>query len=154
MALACLVLSVAAIASFYLYTRSRPTELTASVPAELQAAAEARRRAPEDGVLVLPFMYADYVANASGKRVLWGGHCGDLRPLERITPVLREPIPALLASFGARHVLLDETFATVADLRLAEARPEWRGGSFVLLACARWSEPAQGPCSPARLILP
>lgn len=63
-----------------------------------------------------------------------GGHCGDLRPLERITPVLREPIPDLLASCGARYVLLDEAFAPVADLLLLDARPEWRGGSFVLLA--------------------
>ena len=108
--------------------------MTATVPDELQAAAVALRRLPDDGVLVLPFMYADCVAYASGKKVLWGGHCGDLRPLERITPVLREPIPELLASFDARYVLLDETFATAAELRLADARPEWRGGSFVLLA--------------------
>ena len=132
--LACLALSLAAIAFFYRYTRSRPTELTATVPEELEAAAGALRRLPHDGVLVLPFMYADYVAYASGKRVLWGGHCGDLRPLERVTPVLREPILDLLASCGARYVLLDEAFATVAELALSTAAAQWRRGSFVVLS--------------------
>ncbi len=60
--LACLLLSLGAIGSFYSYARSRPTELTARVPDELRAAAEALRNLPGDGVLVLPFMYADYVA--------------------------------------------------------------------------------------------
>ncbi len=109
--LACLTLSVAAIAFFYRYTRSRPTEMTARGPGELQAAAEALRRAPEDGVLMLPFMYADSVAYASGKKVLWGGHCGDLRPLERITPVLREPDP------GAAGILRRALRAARRDLR-------------------------------------
>lgn len=79
--LACLALSLGAIALFYFYTRSQPTEMTATAPEGLNAAAEALRHMPGDGVLVLPFMCADYVAYASGKQVLWGGHCGDLRPL-------------------------------------------------------------------------
>jgi hypothetical protein len=132
--LACLALSLLAIGFFYLYTRSRLTELTASVPVELRAAAEVLRRLPGDGVLVLPYMYADYVAYSSGKKVLWGGHCGNLRPLERVTPVLREPLPELLASFGARYVLLDEAFAPVEDLALGDSRPEWRRATFVLMS--------------------
>jgi hypothetical protein len=132
--LACMALSLGAIGVFYAYTRSRTTEMTATVPEPLKAAGEALRALPGDGVLVLPFMYADYVAYASGKKVLWGGHCGDLRPLERITPVLREPIPELLASCGARYVLLDEAFASAAVLALAQARAEWRGASFVVLS--------------------
>jgi hypothetical protein len=135
--LACMALSLGAIGVFYAYTRSRTTEMTATVPEPLKAAAEALRALPGDGVLVLPFMYADYVAYASGKKVLWGGHCGDLRPLERITPVLREPIPELLASLGARYVLVDEAFASVDDLALADSRREWRGSSFVVLGAHR-----------------
>lgn len=98
------------------------------MPDDLRAAAEALRNLPGDGVLVLPFMYA------SRKNVLWGGHCGDLRPLERITPVLREPIPELLASCAGHYVLLDEAFVSVTELALGEARCEWRSAGFVLLS--------------------
>ncbi len=132
------VLSLGAIGFFYLYTRSRTTEMTATVPEPLNAAAEALRRLPGDGVLVLPFMYADYVAYASGKKVLWGGRCGDLRPLERVTRVLREPIAALLPSCSARYVR--STRPSPASRSWSCPAPPLRGGARA--SCCSWQ-----PCS-------
>ncbi len=116
--LVCLAASLAAIAFFWVYSHRQATERTASVPPGLARAVEHLSRARGDGVLVLPNMYADYVAYNAGKQVLWGGHCGDLRRLEDIAPVLTRRAEDLLAAYGARYVLLDALFVRPEEMDL------------------------------------
>jgi hypothetical protein len=132
-ALACLALSIAAIGFFLLFVRSRSTAHTSATPRGLGEACAVLRSLPNDGVLVMPFMQADYVAFESGKRVLWGGHCGDLRPLEAVTPVLRENVSDLAARFGLSYVLLDDAFASAEELRLKNFEIIWRQAPWSLL---------------------
>ena len=114
--LACLAASIAAIAFFYVHTRSRPTEQTASVPPPLREAVAALAGLPAGGVFVMPYMYADYVCYWSQRPVVWGGHCGNHRRLEWVTPVIRRAIPEMLDELGVRYVLVDERYVTVAEL--------------------------------------
>ena len=131
--LGCLALSALAIAFFYAYVRSRPTEQTVSVPPGLRDAVKHLAGLPHGGVLVLPYMYADYTAYHSGQPVLWGGHSGSLGRFAEISPVIALPLPELFARYGVRYVLLDEAYATPVRLRLqAEAVEEGRWGSFAL----------------------
>lgn len=131
--LACLVASGLSIAFFYVYTWRRATERTADTPPGLAAAAARLAELPGDGVFCLPYMYADYVCYESGKSVLWGGHCGDLRPLEAVAPVLTRPVEDLMAEHGVRYLLLDRLYAGPEDVGLAgRVRPVGRWGTFEL----------------------
>jgi hypothetical protein len=116
--LACLGLSVAAIAFFCLYVRGQATELTSSVPAGLMEATRVLADLPAGAVFVLPYMYADYVCYRSGKPVVWGGHCGNLARFEWITPVISRPLPMLFADLRVRYLLLDDRYARPEDLDL------------------------------------
>jgi hypothetical protein len=113
-----LAVSVAAIAFFYVYTR-QASERTASVPEGLADAVRHLGGLPGDGVLCLPYMYADYVCYNSGKSVLWGGHCGDLRRLEALAPVICQPFPDLFARYGVRYVLLDSGYASAGEIGIS-----------------------------------
>jgi hypothetical protein len=114
--------SLAGVAAFIVYTRRRRTEHTAAVPPGLRAAVERLRGLPGDGVFCLPLSYADYTTYHSGKSVLWGGHCGDLRALASVWPVLSEPLPDLFARYGVSYLLLDSRFASREELRLDDLR--------------------------------
>jgi hypothetical protein len=118
--LLCLAASIAAILFFFAHVRSRPTEQTASVPDGLREAVRILAGLPKGGVFVLPFMYADYVGYWSERPVVWGGHCGDHTRFEWITPVVTRPLDDLFADTGVRYVLLDERYASLAELRLRE----------------------------------
>lgn len=113
-----LIGSIGAISFFWLYSRHKTIEATASLPAGLAEAVRHLAQLPGDGVLCLPYIYADYTCYNSGKRVLWGGHCGDLRPLEVLAPVISQPVPDLLGSYGVRYVLLDRAYAGPEDIGL------------------------------------
>jgi hypothetical protein len=63
-------------------------------------------------------MYADYTCYNSGKSVLWGGHSGNLRNFELLTPVIRRPVPALLREYGVRYVLMDGLYACPKEVGL------------------------------------
>jgi hypothetical protein len=116
--LVCLALSLASIAFFWLH--SRRTEMATSfVPDGLRQAVSRLAALPGEGVLVLPDVYADYACYHSGKRVLWGGHSGDLTKWQEVKPVISRPVPALLRDYDARYVLLDTAFADIAQLGLA-----------------------------------
>ena len=119
--LACLGVSLAAIFFFVVYVRRRPTEQTVSLPAGLMDAVSALRSSPRGSVFVLPYMYADFTCYRSGQPVVWGGHCGDLRRLEWVAPVIARPLPDLFRDLDVRYVLLDSRYARVSDLRLDEA---------------------------------
>jgi hypothetical protein len=115
--LACLAASVLAVGFFYLYARRLAPEQTASVPPGLAEATAALAALPGNGgVLVLPYMYADYVCYHSGKPVLWGGHCGDLRRLESIAPVVREPWGRIRKQYKLEYALLEDSVAPVDGL--------------------------------------
>lgn len=129
--------SVAAIAWFYRHIRTRQTEHTATLPPDLREAAARIAALDGDGVLCLPTMYADYVSYASGKRVLWGGHSGDLSRFEDLSPVIRRPLEELAREYSLDYALLDHAYVTPERLRLERwLQPMWRVGTFGLY---RWS---------------
>jgi hypothetical protein len=131
--LACLIASLAAIAFFLFYVRSRPSEQTASVPAGLAEVARILRDVPDGAVFVLPYMYADYLAYWSQKPVAWGGHCGNLRKLEWIAPLITRHLDVIFAALGVLHVVLDGRYAGPADLGLeGKLRARWTGDGFTL----------------------
>ena len=93
---------------------------------------------PRAGVFCLPYMYADYVCYNSGQPILWGGHCGDLRRLEALAPVIRRPLPDLFTENGVGYVLLDHLYARPSDIQLEGAvttRGRW--GTFELYDVSR-----------------
>lgn len=127
------VASAAAIAVLYVYLRTRKSEHTSSTPPDLAAVASSLATMPGDGALVLPTMYADFVAYASGKKVLWGGHSGDLTRFEAIFPVISEPLEGLIQRYGLQYILLDRAYTDLRRLRLDErARLLSQSGSFAL----------------------
>lgn len=131
--LVCLVSSMAAIAFFYVYTRRQVTEKTASIPHGLAEAARNLASLPGDGVLCLPYGYADYTCYHSGKRVLWGGHSGDWRQLEVLAPVITVRLPELMQRYGVRYVLIDALYARPEDVGLREClEPKGCWDSFEL----------------------
>lgn len=130
--LAALAASSLAIAFFWAYTRRRRTERTESVPDDLRQAVAALSGLPPGGLMVLPYMYADYACYDSGRPILWGGHSGDLSAFATIAPVLTRPIPELAARHGVRYLLLDREYVAPADIGLGEAEPVGRWGAFAL----------------------
>lgn len=126
-------MSVVVIVFFLFYTRSKRTERTSSAPPALARVTSRLRSSPKDGVLVLPFMYADYVCYNAGKRTLWGGHSGDLSRFEAIFPVVRRPFDDLIREYDLHYVLLDLSYVTPARIRLEPLLRELhRDGQFAL----------------------
>jgi hypothetical protein len=105
-----LLLSLAALAYFYRVMARRQTEHTAQTPPDLAEAASYLRTLPGERVLVLPSMYADFVAYAAGKAVVWGGHSGDLTRFEEFFPVLRRPLEYFAERYNVDYILLDEGY--------------------------------------------
>lgn len=127
------LVSLAALAFFYVFTRTRKTELTSSLPRGLAEVTSDLAGLPGEGVLVLPTMYADYVCYNARKQTLWGGHSGDLSRFEAIAPVVRRPFDELIEKYGLRYVLLDLSYVTPEQIRLAERLSPLRSAeSFVL----------------------
>jgi hypothetical protein len=130
--LICLGMSVASIVFFWSHSR-RSAMATSFVPDGLRQAVSRLASLPGEGVLVLPDIYADYACYHSGKRVLWGGHSGDLTKWQEVKPVISRPVAVLLRDYHVRYVLLDTGFARPDELGLdssALAIGSW--GSFVL----------------------
>jgi hypothetical protein len=130
--------------------RGRDTEQTASLPAGLVEATRILAGRPRTGVLVLPYMYADYVCYGSGQPVAWGGHCGDLRKLEWLAPVVTRPFAEILGDLKIGQVLLDLRFAGPDELKLPGTPAAfWASGGFALYECepgppARWARAPGG----------
>lgn len=130
--------SAAAIALFYQYLRTRTSEHTSSTPPDLQLTAADLAAADGDGVLCLPPMYADFLSFASRKKVLWGGHSGDLSKFEALYPVIRRPLDQLIDEYELDYVMLDLAYTSPEQLRLADRLRRISGhGTFVLYATDR-----------------
>ncbi len=138
-----LLASVAAIGYFYRYMRSRSREQTAFLPEGLEPAVARLTEAPPGGFFCLPTVYADYASYQSAHPVLWGGHCGDLRRLEAIAPVITRPLPDLFREHGVRYVLLETSYTTVAELRLQGQVREL--GAWDRFALYQWREDPGSP---------
>jgi len=147
--LACLGLSMLAIGFFYWYERTRLTEQTASLPKGLASAVEHLAGLPGEAFLCLPTVYADYACYDSGKRVLWGGHCGDLRKLEALAPVITRPLGEMFAEHDVSYVLLETSYARPGDFELeAQLTPLGEWGRFGLYA---WRQEQTGGAQRPRL---
>lgn len=130
--------SLAAVAVFYRYLRTRTSEHTSSTPPDLQLIAADLAAADGDGVLCLPPMYADFLSFAARKKVLWGGHSGDLSKFEALYPVIRQPLDELIREYRLDYVMLDLAYTDPEQLKLAERlRPISRHGTFALYATDR-----------------
>jgi uncharacterized membrane protein YvlD (DUF360 family) len=125
--------SFVALAYFYRVMDKRQTEQTASTPPDLAEAAVYLARQPGERVLVLPTMYADFVAYNAGKSVVWGGHSGDLSRLEEFFPVLRRPLSYFFEHYAVDYLLLDLVYTTPERLDVgALAQPLEHFGSIAV----------------------
>jgi hypothetical protein len=115
-----LVASFAALAYFYRLMARRETEHTARTPPDLAEAAAHLRSLPGQRVLILPSMYADFVAYNAGKAVVWGGHSGDLRRFEEFYPVLRKPLDYFVEQYRVNYLVLDHAYVTPERLGLGD----------------------------------
>lgn len=104
------IASFAALAYFYRVMATRETEHTAQTPPDLAEAAMYLRRLPGRNVLVLPSMYADYVAYNADKAVVWGGHSGNLSRFSEFYPVLRKPIEYFVDTYAIDYLVLDDAY--------------------------------------------
>jgi hypothetical protein len=105
------IASFAALAYFYRLMARRETEHTAQTPPDLAEAANYLRRLPGQRVLVLPTMYADFVAFNAQKAVVWGGHSGDLSKFAEFYPVLRKPLDYFVERYAVNYLVLDQAYA-------------------------------------------
>src|SRR5207244_5184801 len=105
-----LIASFAALAYFYRVMARRETEHTAQTPPDLAEAAAYLRRLPGERVLVLPSMYADFVAFNANKAVVWGGHSGNLSKFEEFFPVLRKPLGYFVERYSVDYLVLDHAY--------------------------------------------
>ena len=127
------LLSVGAITVWYVYLRRRRSERTSSTPPDLAAIASDLQLQPGDRVLCLPSMYSDFLSYASGKKVLWGGHSGDLTRYEALAPVIRRSLGELIDEYQISYVVLDLAYTDPEEVRLSSRLDEVaRRGNFVL----------------------
>lgn len=125
--------SAVAIVVYYLYTRKRQAEHSAPTPDDLAAITEVLAGLQGDRVLCLPPSHSDYVAYNAGKKVVWGGHSGDLSRLEQLWPVVTRPLEELIDAYRVDYLLLDLAYATPQRLRLdGRLTPVASRGSFTL----------------------
>ncbi|MBV8717419.1 MAG: hypothetical protein JOZ65_20340 [Chloroflexi bacterium] len=113
------IASFAALAYFYRVMTARETEHTAQTPPDLAEAAAYLGTLPGERVLVLPTMYADFVAYGSHKAVVWGGHSGNLKKFAEFYPVLRRPIEYFVRRYNVDYILLDEAYVQPVRLGIA-----------------------------------
>ena len=133
-----LIASFAALAYFYRYMATRQSEHTSQTPPDLADAAEYLTSLPGKNVLVLPTMYADYVAYASGKGVVWGGHSGNLRKLEEFFPVMRRPLDYFVERYAVDYIVLDEGYVRPERLGIdSSITQRERFGSIVVYEFVR-----------------
>jgi hypothetical protein len=119
--LICLIASFAALAYFYRVMATRDTEHTAQTPPDLASAAAYLKGLPGTNVMVLPTMYADYVAYNAEKAVVWGGHSGNLRKLEEFFPVVRKPLYFFIERYAIDYLLVDHAYTTPERLQIGSA---------------------------------
>jgi hypothetical protein len=125
------IASFAAIAYFYRVMSRRQTEHTAQTPPDLAEAAQYLSQLPGERVLVLPSMYADFVAFNAHKAVVWGGHSGNLTKFEEFYPVLRKPLEYFVETYAVDYLILDQAYVEPERLGLdSSIAPLDRFGPF------------------------
>jgi len=133
-----MILSFAALAYFYRVMSRRETEHTAQTPPNLAEAAEYLRTLPGERVLILPTMYADFVAYAAQKAVVWGGHSGNLQRFGEFFPVLRKPLDYFVERYAVDYVVLDEGYVRPERLGIeASVNQVQRFGPIVIYTFVR-----------------
>lgn len=110
--------STCAIGFFYWYARRRRHEQTTAAPDDLQQATRRLKEMPDGAFFCLPTVYTDYACYHSGHAALWGGHCGNLRKLEAVAPVVTQRLEQLFHEYGVRYVLLETDYVTHEELGL------------------------------------
>jgi hypothetical protein len=144
------LLCFGALSYFYRVMDSRQTELTAQTPPDLTRATDYLSTLPGRAAIVLPNMYADFVAYNSGKSVLWGGHSGNLSRFEEFFPVIRRPLEYFFERYSVQYVVLDLVYTTPERLQI-ESNTELleRFGSIaVFQARTRVAAEREGDLSP------
>jgi hypothetical protein len=150
-----LLLSLAALAYFYRVMARRETEHTAQTPPDLAEAASYLKALPGRNVLVLPTMYADFIAYAANKAVVWGGHSGDLHKLEEFFPVIRKPLAYFLHRYRVAYLVLDHAYTTPPQLGLADqVEPLAEFGPVAVYDVASASFTAADTSQPASGVVP
>ncbi|MDQ3808871.1 MAG: hypothetical protein M3336_01120, partial [Chloroflexota bacterium] len=140
--------SFAALAYFYRVMARRQTEHTAQTPPDLAAAAAYLAGLSGRNVLVLPSMYADFVAYAADKAVVWGGHSGDLTRFEEFSPVIRKPLEYFFERYAVDYLVLDLAYTDPATLRVEGQVDVLREfGAIVVYAVRAADRPRAAPVS-------
>ena len=125
--------SAAAIGFFYWYARRRRSEQTTATPEDLQEATGRLEGLPSGAFFCLPTVYTDYACYHSGHPALWGGHCGNLRKLEAIAPVVTRPLDELFREYDVRYVMLETAYVGHEELGLgSRLRPLSTHGAISL----------------------
>jgi hypothetical protein len=133
-----MIASFAALAYFYRVMAGRRTEHTAQTPPDLAEAAAYLRALPGPRALVLPSMYADFVAYAARKAVVWGGHSGNLEKFEEFYPVLRKPIDYFVERYSVDYLVLDTAYVEPERLGIAAGTTQLqRFGPIRVYECVR-----------------
>jgi hypothetical protein len=133
-----IIASFAALAYFYRVMARRETEHTAQTPPDLAEAAAHLRTLPGQRVLVLPSMYADFIAYNADKAVVWGGHSGDLTRFEEFYPVIRKPPGYFVERYAVDYFVLDEAYVTPERLGVTDSINEVeRFGHIAVYECIR-----------------
>lgn len=128
-----IIASFAALAYFYRVMARRETEHTAQTPPDLADAAAYLKTLSGSRVLILPAMYADFVAYNAHKAVVWGGHSGNLDKFEEFAPVLRKPLEYFLVQYEVDYMVLDDAYATPAHLRVEPYLTELRRFGMIVV---------------------
>jgi hypothetical protein len=147
-----LLASFAALAYFYRVMSRRQTEHTAQTPPDLADAAEYLRGLSGRNVLVLPTMYADFVAYAAAKAVVWGGHSGDLTRFDEFAPVIRRPLDYFFKRYQVDYVLLDLAYTDPRRLQIEDRIEALQQFGSIAVFSIRAAEPT--PSAPAEMALP
>jgi hypothetical protein len=133
-----MIASFAALAYFYRVMAGRQTEHTAQTPPDLAEAAAYLRTLPGPRALVLPSMYADFVAYAARKAVVWGGHSGNLDRFEEFYPVLRKPIDYFVTRYAVDYLVLDAAYVEPERLGMVSSINQLeRFGPISVYECVR-----------------
>ncbi len=145
-----MIASFAALAYFYRVMAGRRTEHTAQTPPDLAEAAAYLRTLPGPRALVLPSMYADFVAYAAHKAVVWGGHSGNLDRFEEFYPVLRKPIDYFVETLRGRLPGARPRLHHPGQLKLSdEIQPMTSFGQIGIYAVVQRTKATAGRWQPA-----
>ncbi len=83
-------------------------------------------------ILCLPFHLSELTAYRTRRQVLWGTHSLGLKDAEPMVPVFQKPIEHFVSVYGLTHMIVDETYVTLPELKLRQGREVMREGNYLL----------------------